>query len=59
MAKTTAYPCSIACQMIARGDLRAAGVVPVEEAFTPDLFHALTDGLARRGVQIRAMMNAE
>ncbi|MBI4551635.1 MAG: saccharopine dehydrogenase family protein [Candidatus Latescibacteria bacterium] len=59
MAKTTAYPCSIACQMIARGDLTAAGVVPVEEAFTPDLFHALADGLARRGVQVRETVTRE
>lgn len=53
MAKTTAYPCSIACQMIGRGELTARGVVPVEEAFTPELFRVLADGLARRGVQIR------
>lgn len=53
MAKTTAYPCSIACQMIGRGDLAAHGVVPVEEAFTPELFRDLADGLARRGVHIR------
>ncbi|MBC8249281.1 MAG: hypothetical protein H8E90_06345 [Anaerolineales bacterium] len=38
--KNIAIPLSIGAQMIARGDVKAKGVVPPETAIDPDIFFA-------------------
>jgi len=47
--KNIAIPLSIGVQMIARGDVKARGVVPPETAIDPDIFFA---ELRRRGIEI-------
>ncbi len=47
--KNIAIPLSIGVQMIARGDIRARGVVPPESAIDPEL---LFEELARRRIEI-------
>jgi saccharopine dehydrogenase-like NADP-dependent oxidoreductase len=47
--KNIAIPLSIGAQMIGRGDVDVAGVVPPESALDPDIFFA---ELARRGIEI-------
>ena len=46
---TNDLPLSIGAQMMARGDVKARGVVPPETAIDPDIFFA---ELARRGIEI-------
>jgi lysine 6-dehydrogenase len=47
--KNIAIPLSVGAQMIARGDVKARGIVPPETAIDPDIFFA---ELARRGIMI-------
>jgi lysine 6-dehydrogenase len=47
--KNIAIPLSVGAQMIARGDVKARGVVPPETAIDPLIFFA---ELARRGIEI-------
>jgi lysine 6-dehydrogenase len=47
--KNIAIPLSIGAQMIARGDVKARGVVPPETAIDPEVFFA---ELSRRGIEI-------
>ena len=47
--KNIAIPLSIGAQMIARGDVKARGVVPPETALDPDIFFA---ELAKRRIEI-------
>ncbi len=52
MARTTAYPCTSALRMIARGDLDIRGVIPPESLFTKALFGKLLADLRERGVVV-------
>jgi lysine 6-dehydrogenase len=47
--RNIAIPLSIGAQMIARGDVKARGVVPPETAIDPEIFFA---ELARRRIEI-------
>jgi len=47
--KNIAIPLSVGAQMIARGDVKAKGVVPPETAIEPDIFFA---ELVKRGIEI-------
>jgi lysine 6-dehydrogenase len=53
MARTTGYTCSIACQMVARGDINMKGVVPPEKAFQGEHFKKLTVELAKRNLHFQ------
>ncbi len=52
MARTTAFPCSIATQLLATGRIAQKGLVPPELAFREDLRHEFLDYLASRGMEI-------
>ena len=52
MARTTAFPCSIATQLLATGRITQKGLVPPELAFREDLRHEFLDYLASRGMKI-------
>jgi len=54
MARTTAYPCTIACRLILQGRITGSGVLPPEVALGRDdgNFEHLLQGLAARGVKI-------
>jgi saccharopine dehydrogenase-like NADP-dependent oxidoreductase len=54
MARTTAFPCSIAAQILASGRIRQKGVVPPELAFKADLRDEFLDYLDRRGMRIES-----
>jgi saccharopine dehydrogenase-like NADP-dependent oxidoreductase len=54
MARTTAFPCSIAAQILASGRIRRKGVVPPELAFKADLRDEFLDYLDRRGMRIES-----
>jgi lysine 6-dehydrogenase len=51
MARTTAFPCSIATQLLASGKIAQKGLVPPELAFREDLRHEFLDYLASRGMK--------
>ncbi|MFP4481157.1 MAG: saccharopine dehydrogenase family protein [Thermovirgaceae bacterium] len=53
MGKTTSFPCSSACRMIARGDLALRGVVPPEKTFTEEQLATLLEDLKERGVVVK------
>jgi len=52
MARTTAYPCSIAAQILASGRIQRKGLVPPEIAFKADLRDELLDYVEERGMII-------
>ena len=52
MARTTAFPCSIATQLLASGKIARKGLVPPELAFREDLRHEFLDYLASKGMEI-------
>ena len=54
MARTTAFPCSIATQLLASGEIAQKGLVPPELAFKGDLRHKFLDYLASRSMEIRS-----
>jgi saccharopine dehydrogenase-like NADP-dependent oxidoreductase len=51
MARTTAFTGAIVARMIARGDLKASGILPPEQVITGPLFDRLVDELAAADVQ--------
>jgi len=54
MARTTAFPCTIAARMIVDGTIREGGVLPPERfAAKPGVFDRMETELRRRGVEIR------
>ena len=54
MARTTAYPCSIVAQMIARGDIKEKGVVHAGEiGWNIQLAEAFLSELSKRGIHIK------
>jgi lysine 6-dehydrogenase len=52
MGKTTAYPSSIAAQMIMSGDITQRGIVFPEEIFVGELYEPLIEALKARGVLV-------
>ena len=52
MAKTTAFPASIAAQMIMNGEITKRGVVFPEEIFLGELYEPFIDALKSRGVLV-------
>lgn len=52
MGKTTAFPASIAAQMILNGAIRQRGVIFPEEIFVGELYSRFIDALKDRGVLI-------
>ncbi|MGB6865746.1 MAG: saccharopine dehydrogenase C-terminal domain-containing protein, partial [Candidatus Aminicenantaceae bacterium] len=52
MAKTTAFPASIAAQMILNGEITQRGVVFPEEIFLGELYEPFIAALKLRGVLI-------
>jgi len=54
MARTTAYPCSIVAQMIARGDIKEKGVVHAGKiGWHPKLAKSFLSELKKRNIHIR------
>jgi lysine 6-dehydrogenase len=51
MARTTSFTGAIVARMIARGDLRASGMLPPEQVITGPLFDRLVDELAAASIQ--------
>ncbi len=55
MARTTAFPCTIVARLIVAGRLTGPGVIPPEHlGRRPDLFRHVLDGLAERGITLKA-----
>ena len=54
MARTTAFPCSIAAQILGSGRIRQKGLVPPEIAFKADLRDELLRYLRERGMKIES-----
>ncbi|MDH5634386.1 MAG: hypothetical protein OEY30_01020, partial [Candidatus Bathyarchaeota archaeon] len=53
MARTTAYPASILAQLIARGEIKAKGVVPLETLSVEEkLFNRIMVELEKRQIKI-------
>jgi lysine 6-dehydrogenase len=53
MARTTAYPASILAQLVARGEIKTKGVVPLETLSVEEkLFKRIVDELEKRQVRI-------
>ena len=52
MARTTAFPCSIAAQMLGTGEIDVKGLVPPEIAFTGQLREEFLGYLHERGMKI-------
>ena len=52
MARTTAFPCAIAAQLVGSGDVELKGLVPPELAFKGDLRRRFMRYLANRGMKI-------
>lgn len=52
MARTTAFPASIAAQMVANGEVKEKGIVPCELAFRGERFTKFMKELAARGIMI-------
>ncbi len=54
MARTTGFPAAIVARLLATGDLATPGVLPPERlAPLPEVYRAILDGLAERGVDLR------
>jgi lysine 6-dehydrogenase len=51
MARTTAFTGAIVARMIARGNLKASGILPPEQVITGPLFDRLVDELAAANIQ--------
>jgi lysine 6-dehydrogenase len=51
MARTTAFTGAIVARMIARGDLKASGILPPEQVITGPLFDRLVDELAAADIE--------
>ena len=51
MARTTAFTGAIVARMIARGDVKATGVLPPEQIITGSLFEQLVSELAAEGIR--------
>lgn len=59
MARTTAYPCSIIAQMIARGDIKEKGVIHAGKiGWNLQLAEAFFSQLAKRGIHINETVTA-
>jgi len=56
MARTTAFPCSIAAQILASGRITRTGLVPPEVAFEEDLRRELLGYLSQRGMKIKTIL---
>jgi lysine 6-dehydrogenase len=54
MARTTAFPCSIAAQILAAGEVQQKGLVPPEVAFKDDVREELLGCLEERGMNIES-----
>jgi lysine 6-dehydrogenase len=54
MARTTAFPCSIAAQILASGRISRTGLVPPELAFKGDLRSEFLDYLKESGMRIES-----
>jgi saccharopine dehydrogenase-like NADP-dependent oxidoreductase len=54
MARTTAFPCSIAAQILASGRISKRGLVPPELAFKDDLRNKFLNYLSERGMKIKS-----
>ena len=54
MARTTAFPCSIAAQILASGKIQHKGLIPPEIAFKGDLRDELLDYIGERGMKIES-----
>jgi lysine 6-dehydrogenase len=54
MARTTAFPCSIAAQILASGRIKQKDLVPPEVAFKDDLRDELLGYLGERGINIES-----
>jgi lysine 6-dehydrogenase len=52
MARTTAFPCSVAAQMLGAGLVEERGLVPPELAFKTELRSAFMSQLRQRGLEI-------
>lgn len=52
MARTTAFPCSIAVQMLGKGGIPVRGLVPPELVFKGELLQQFMYYLASRGLKI-------
>jgi lysine 6-dehydrogenase len=52
MARTTAYPCSIAAQLVGLGTVAAKGLIPPELAFRHELRARILNYLGKRGIKI-------
>lgn len=59
MARTTAYPCGIITRAIAKGEIRAKGIVPVEDAVDSTFFEKLRAGLAAKGIVFNEQVSWE
>lgn len=51
MARTTAFTGAVVARMIARGNLKASGILPPEQVITGPLFDRLVDELAAADIQ--------
>ena len=59
MARTTAYPCSIVAQMIARGDIKQKGVIHAGKiGWNPQLAETFLSELAKKGIYINETATA-
>src|SRR5208283_4660149 len=56
MARTTAYPCSIAAQLVGLGIVAAKGLIPPELAFRHELRARILNYLGKRGVKISTLL---
>jgi lysine 6-dehydrogenase len=56
MARTTAFPCSIAAQMLGAGEVTEKGLVPPEIAFRGELRHSFLRYLKTRGMRITSTL---
>ena len=52
MARTTAFPCSVAVQMLGAGLISNKGLVPPELAFRGQFFQTFMEKLAQRGIRV-------
>lgn len=59
MARTTAYPASIAAQMVARGEIKDKGIVPPEVAFKGPAYAKLIAELAKRNITFKETVRSE
>jgi len=55
MARTTAFPCSIAAQILASGKIQQKGLIPPEIALKGNLRNELLDYIGERGMKIKSI----